>query len=206
VVVVANKNRALQNCVSFIDGTKIEIARPPGVMQPATYSGHKRVNCLKYQLISAPDNLALHYAGPVEGRRHDMAIYSASGIEEDLASSLHIDGIQYCIYGDSAYALREYLMVGFDGTVISPEQAAFNKAMSRSRVTVEWTFKDIKNTGITQLTRESLRCAGLLLGFRMEPALFFGTSAAACKDRLPHASSRAHLQLQVTTSAFWTAD
>jgi nuclease HARBI1 len=113
-------------------------------MQRATYSGHKRVNCLKYQLISAPDGLALHYAGPVEGRRHDMAIFSESGIEEDLAASLHIDGIQYCIYGDSAYVLREYLMVGFDGTGITPEQAAFNKAMSRSRVTVEWIFKDIK--------------------------------------------------------------
>lgn len=130
--------------MGFIDGMKIAIARPPGVMQRATYSGHKRVNCLKYQLISAPDGLALHYAGPVEGRRHDMAIFSESGIEEDLAASLHIDGIQYCIYGDSAYVLREYLMVGFDGTGITPEQAAFNKAMSRSRVTVEWIFKDIK--------------------------------------------------------------
>jgi nuclease HARBI1 len=131
--------------VGCIDGTKIAIARPPGVMQRATYSGHKRVNCLKYQLISAPDGLALHYAGPVEGRRHDMAIFSESGIEEDLAASLHIDGIQYCIYGHSAYVLRECLMVGFDGTGITPEQAAFNKAMSRSRVTVEWIFKDIKN-------------------------------------------------------------
>jgi nuclease HARBI1 len=61
-----------------------------------------------------------------------------------LAASLHIDGIQYCIYGDSANVLREFLMVGFDGTGIIPEQAAFNKAMSRSRVTVEWIFKDIK--------------------------------------------------------------
>jgi hypothetical protein len=48
-------------------------------------------------------------------------------------------------------------MVGIDGTGLAPEQAAFNKAMSRSRVTVEWIFKDIKNTGITLLTRESLR-------------------------------------------------
>jgi DDE superfamily endonuclease len=80
--------------MGFIDGTKLAIARPPGVMQPATYSGHKRFNCLKYQLISAPDGLALHYAGPVKGRRHDMAIFSESGIEEDLAALLHIDEIQ----------------------------------------------------------------------------------------------------------------
>jgi DDE superfamily endonuclease len=71
-----------------------------------------------------------------------MAIISESGIEEDLVASLHMDGIQYCIYGDSAYVLREYLMVGFDGTGITPEQAAFNMAMGRFRVTVEWIFKD----------------------------------------------------------------
>jgi DDE superfamily endonuclease len=79
--------------VGFIDGTKIEIARPPDVMRRATYSGHKRVNCLKYQLISTPDGHELHYAGPVEGRRHDMAVFSESGIEEGVAASLHIDGI-----------------------------------------------------------------------------------------------------------------
>jgi DDE superfamily endonuclease len=111
--------------VGFIDGTKIAIARPLGVMQRATYSGHKRVNCLKYQLNSAPDGLALHYAGPVEGRWHDMAMFSESGIEEDLAASLHIDGIPYCIYGDSAYFLREYWMAGFDGTGKTPEKAIY---------------------------------------------------------------------------------
>jgi nuclease HARBI1 len=143
-VAVANKSGALQNCVGFIDGTKIQIARPPGTMQRATYSGHKRFNCLKFQVISAPDGLALRFAGPVEGRRHDMAIFSESNIEDDLAAHLSIDGRQYCIYGDSAFVLREYLIVGFDGTGITPAQAAFNKAMSKSRVTVKWIFKDIK--------------------------------------------------------------
>jgi hypothetical protein len=75
------------------------------------------VNCLRYQLSSAPDGLALHYVGPAEGRRHDMAMFSESGIEEDLAASLHIDGIQYCIYGDIVYVLREYLMVDLMGQV-----------------------------------------------------------------------------------------
>jgi DDE superfamily endonuclease len=73
-----------------------------------------------------------------------MAIFSESGIEEALAASLHINGIQYCIYGDSAYVLSEYLMTGFDGTGLTPEQATFNKAMRRSRVTIEWIFKNIK--------------------------------------------------------------
>jgi hypothetical protein len=38
---------ATQHCIGFIDGTLIEIARPAGLMQRATYSGHKRRNSLK---------------------------------------------------------------------------------------------------------------------------------------------------------------
>jgi hypothetical protein len=36
-VAVTNQSEALQNCVGFIDCTKIAIARPPGVVQRATY-------------------------------------------------------------------------------------------------------------------------------------------------------------------------
>jgi hypothetical protein len=87
-------------------------------------------------------------------------------------------------------------MVGFDGTGVTPEQAAFNKAMSRCPESqLSGSSKISKNTGITLLSRECFRCAGLVLGFCMEAALLFGTSAAACTDRLPHASPCAHLQL-----------
>jgi nuclease HARBI1 len=154
--------------VGFIDGPKIAIARPPGVMQRATYSGHKRVNCLKYQLISAPDGLALHYTGPVEGRKHDMAIFSESGIEEALAASLHINGIQYYIFEDSAYVLRGCLMTGFDGTGLTPDQATFKKARSRSRVKIERIFKDInKYWNQAEYPRKIALCStpvGLLYG------------------------------------------
>jgi DDE superfamily endonuclease len=69
---VENKRSPLDSVVAFIDGTGIEIARPRWTSHWATYSGHKRQNCLKFQAISAPDGLVLHLFGPVEGRRHDM--------------------------------------------------------------------------------------------------------------------------------------
>jgi DDE superfamily endonuclease len=81
---------------------------------------------------------------PVHDVQENNAMPGSGGGRLLRLASIHIDGIQYCIYGGSAYVLHEYLMVGFDGTGITPEQAAFNKAMSRSRVTVEWIFKDIK--------------------------------------------------------------
>jgi DDE superfamily endonuclease len=124
-----------------------------------------------------------------------MVIFSGSGIEEDLAARIHIGGIQYCIYGDSPYALREYLMVGYDRTGINPEQATFNKAMSRSRVTAEWIFKNIKKYWNHAAYPRKLALCMTPVGVLYGQALVFGTSAAACMNRLPHASSRAHLQL-----------
>jgi DDE superfamily endonuclease len=67
---IRKKGSLLPNVVGFIDGTAIEIARPRGYGQRATYSGHKRRNCVKFQAISAPDGLILHLFGPIEGRRH----------------------------------------------------------------------------------------------------------------------------------------
>jgi hypothetical protein len=52
---VHEKGSPLDRVVGFIDGTAIAISRPSGARQRATYSGHKRKNCLKFQAISAPD-------------------------------------------------------------------------------------------------------------------------------------------------------
>ncbi len=113
-------------------------------MQRATYSGHKRFNCLKFQAVSAPDGLALHFYGPVEGRRHDVHMLAVSGLESQLQSKLHVNGRQFCLYADSAYPLREYLLVGFGGSSMSAEETAMNRDLSRAHVAVEWFFRDVK--------------------------------------------------------------
>ncbi|ETV87345.1 hypothetical protein H257_00955 [Aphanomyces astaci] len=58
-----------------IDGTKLQVCRigPTGNgdnLQKEIYSGHKRMHCLNYQAVTAPDGLCIHFFGPVEGRRH----------------------------------------------------------------------------------------------------------------------------------------
>jgi hypothetical protein len=141
---VHEKGSPLDRVVGFIDGTAVAISRPSGARQRATYSGHNRKNYLKFQAISAPDGLVLHLFGPIEGRRHDMFLYNASGIDHILQTSLSISGRQYYIYGDVAYTVRPYLKVGFKGTTLSPEEVAFDSSMSKVRVAVEWAFRDVK--------------------------------------------------------------
>jgi DDE superfamily endonuclease len=139
-----DKGSPLDSVVGFIDGTAVAISRPSGTRQRATYSGHKRKNCLKFQAISAPDGLVLHLFGPMEGRRYDMFLYNASGIDQVLQTTLSISGRQYYIYGDVAYTLRPYLQVGFKGSTLSPDEVVFNLSMSKVRVAVEWAFRDVK--------------------------------------------------------------
>lgn len=62
------KSSALANCVGFIDGTVIGIARPgENKVQNVVYNGQKRKHALKCQAVTAPDGLILHAAGPIEG-------------------------------------------------------------------------------------------------------------------------------------------
>jgi DDE superfamily endonuclease len=91
---VSEKGSVMPNVLGSIDGTAIEISRPSGFSQRATYSGHKSRNCIKFQAISAPDGLILHRFGPMEGRRHDMTLYQASQIDGVLQHSLLIIEIQ----------------------------------------------------------------------------------------------------------------
>ena len=46
------KGAPLQQCIGFIDGTVRPIARP-SVNQRIMFSGHKRIHCLKFQVIIA---------------------------------------------------------------------------------------------------------------------------------------------------------
>ncbi len=78
--VIANKtSTALDNCVGFIDGCLLPIARPSGLLQRATFSGHNRTNRLKWQAVVGPDGIVMHLFGPLEGRRHDMTLFKKSG-------------------------------------------------------------------------------------------------------------------------------
>jgi nuclease HARBI1 len=135
---------ATQHCVGFIDGTLVEIARPRGMLQRATYSGHKRRPGLKWQVITTPDGMLFHIFGPYEGRRHDMHLYAESGLDNILGENLLIDGVQHYIFGDSGYMLRPYLMTPYEGSNLDVNELLFNKRMSKARVSVEWAFKDIK--------------------------------------------------------------
>ena len=156
---IHQKGAPLDNCVGFIDCTKVQMSRPggAGTLQRACYSGHKRLHCLLYQSLTTPDGLMFHLYGPEVGRRHDMTLYRQSGIDQQLQSHLTIQDRQYCVYGDAAYVLRAWLQTAFPRADATMHQLIYNKDMSAVREAVEWTYKDLKQIWTSQDFKRLLR-------------------------------------------------
>ena len=78
--------------------------------------------------------------GPIEGRRHDAFMLGASGLSQKLHKFNQPDDQPYVIYGDPAYGVSRHILAPYRGSQLSQQQIDFNKAMSKVRVSVEWTF------------------------------------------------------------------
>ena len=142
---VHNVGAPLTNCWGFVDGTVRPICRP-GEMQRTVYNGHKRVHAIKFQSIVTPNGLVSNLYGPVEGRRHDSGMLADSAILPQLQQfSRNQNGAPLCIYGDLAYPLRQQLQTPFRNPQLNPQQSAYNTAMRKARIGVEWVFGDITN-------------------------------------------------------------
>ena len=141
---VAAKGCPLDNIWGFLDGTQGRMCHPQ-TGQESVFNGHKRIHSLKYQALMLPNGIVGHFFGPIEGRRHDSAMYHLSGLDAQISDVHSTDGRLLAIYGDSAYAFRRYLITPFKGANLTDLQTQFNKDMSSLRICVEWGFASITN-------------------------------------------------------------
>ena len=141
---ISGKGAAIPTVWGFLDGTQGRICRP-NKGQESVYNGHKRQHSLKYQSLILPNGIILHFYGPFEGRRHDSAMYFSSGVDQLISDMTNSRGEEVCIYADSAYAIRSYLITPFKGGCLTQEQSDFNTNMSRLRQSVEWGFGKLTN-------------------------------------------------------------
>ena len=136
------KGSVLTNIWGFIDGTQGRLCHP-NVGQESVFNGHKHIHSLKYQAVITPSGMLVHFFGPIEGRRHDSAVYYLSGLDQQIDNIYSSDGKQLCLYGDTAYAFRTYLVTPFKGSKLDGIQKDFNKNMASLRMCVEWGFGKI---------------------------------------------------------------
>lgn len=80
----------------------------------------------------------------LEGRKHDAGMLADSRLLQDLQRfAVSPTGQPFCIYGDPAYPLRVQLQGPFKNAILTPQMQAYNTAMSKVRMSVEWLFGDI---------------------------------------------------------------
>ena len=133
------------NCIGLIDGIAIGIALPSGYeTHLVAYNGYKRNHELKYEAVNSPDGMILHAYGPIEVRCHDWTLDVRSGQDEQPTALLSISGKRYCRYGHLGYSRMRFMEITYQGSKLSVEKRAFSKAMSSSRITLEYIFKEAK--------------------------------------------------------------
>lgn len=140
--VIHNKAAPLEQCWGFIDGTPRPMARPSR-NQHIMFNGHKRVHCIKFQSVQAPNGLIANMFGPIEGKRHDAFMLGVSGLAEKLRRFQRPNGKPYIICDDPAYGLTRNILAPFRGVGLTDDQQEFNSRMSKLRVSVEWGFGKI---------------------------------------------------------------
>ena len=141
---IHDKGACLDNIWGFLDGTQLRICRPSDG-QESVYNGHKRQHSLKFQSVMLPCGIIGHFSGPIEGRRHDSAMYFFSGLDDQVRNIHDSNGKQLALYADSAYSFRRYLITPFKGSNLSKLEKKFNKNMAKVRGAVEWGFGKISN-------------------------------------------------------------
>ena len=140
--VLIAKGSQLQYCWGMIDGTVRKMCRQTR-HQREVFNGHHRVHAIKFQSIVIPNGLIANLYGPMAGRRHDSALLHASGVQAYMQQNMiSPDGQPMCIYGDPAYPLTAHVKRPHRGQHLTPQEQAFNTAMSMSgvRQCVEWEF------------------------------------------------------------------
>ena len=142
----------------FLDGTHRRTCRPgpssthipAGItrddIQRSQYDGRLHRHGQKYHALVAPNGLIVHAFGPVDGRRHDTTVLRLSGLAADQAD-LSVNGIDYCIYADSAYAITRNMQRPFREPAENTVEARMNTVMARARtVASECGYSSISNS------------------------------------------------------------
>jgi hypothetical protein len=125
---------------AVIDVKKHNICKPTR-HQRSMYSGHKRVHCVKYQTLEAPNGLILHCSIGDDGRRGDGYVLRHSRLIPFLQNHpiLHL----FQVLGDSAYPNCDVMVSIYKGRHLPPASAAFNSIMIPIRTSVEWGYEKI---------------------------------------------------------------
>ena len=136
----------INGCIGAVDGWLVKIRSPSmnEVVNPGKYYSRKNVYGINVQVIvDKKKKILWRHIGEV-GSSHDSQVFHDSRLGKCLQIEreyLAQEGLY--LVGDSAYALRNYLLCPFDCALPHTPQDTFNYFLSSARIFVECCFGEV---------------------------------------------------------------
>jgi len=183
---ISEKGCPLPDCFGFIDGTHIEVCRPVRD-QRSWYCGHHHTHCFKCLVIQLPNGIILCF-GPFNGSQHDSSQAEAIQIGQLLSTHCSFPDRDFLLYADSGFAIGQNMITPFRrGRNQTEGEAAWNREMSRHRITVEWGIGRIKNLFQMMTNKNNLKCLMSPVAVYWFNSVFF-TNIHTCINRMNEVS------------------
>ena len=145
----------LAGIMGALDGWLVRIRSPSlsrdRVRNSAKFFSRKGFHCLNVQVIVDRLKRVLWYSVKAKGSEHDSAAFKATNLFRTLEKAWADNGairsnrfgITFYLVGDSAYALRPFLLTPYDNAAPGSPEDSFNYFQSASRIYVECAFGEI---------------------------------------------------------------
>mmetsp|Transcript_2909 Transcript_2909/g.4531 ORF Transcript_2909/g.4531 Transcript_2909/m.4531 type:complete len:204 (-) Transcript_2909:1006-1617(-) len=138
-----------QGCIGALDGWWVRIKKPTlkdGVDNPGDYFSRKGFYCINVQVIVDSKKRVLYRSICSRGAEHDSTAFRNSLLYPVLLSkSKFFQDSHLFFIGDSAYALRSFIISPYDNTLHGEAEDNFNYFHSSARIVVECAFGEICN-------------------------------------------------------------
>ena len=136
----------LSGCIGALDSWLVRITCPSLFFcdNPGKYCSRKGFFALNVQAIVDKDKRILWRFIGKKGSAHDSPVFHESELGQHLlliSRELESEGLY--IVGDSAYALRSYLLIPYDNAAPGTPEDTFNFYQSSCRIWVECVFGEI---------------------------------------------------------------
>jgi hypothetical protein len=139
-------NFIMKGCIGAIDGWMVKIRCPSWteVVNPGKYYSRKGFYALNVQVIVDKKKRILWRTIGEKGSAHDSKVFNESNLGKFLLETADdFYGRGLYLIGDSAYALRSYLLTPYDNAQPGSKEDCFNFYLSSNRIYVECSFGEI---------------------------------------------------------------
>ena len=143
----AASNGVINGCIGAIDGWVVKIQKPSrsdGVINPQSFYSRKGYYAVNVQAIVDKNKKILFRSIMSRGAEHNSSAFKNSSLYKWLiANWVKLAEKGYYFIGDSAYALKSFLLTPYNNAEHGTAEDNFNFFHSSSRIAVECCFGEI---------------------------------------------------------------